>query len=496
MKYLLTIAISFYALIIFAQKTNYFSKVYNYNFDESGRFIDTCKTGDLIIGAKDYYADVLRMDQNGKVLWRKLHMGWILEEMKVYNDTIYYIANNLNTPTGKNHLLFHAMNINSDSIYSRYIGTDAYESNFNFVRADDGGFIFVGIRDVYPNPKLSKLVAFKIDKTGKIEWEKLLGKGMGLNSFELLDLQKLNNDQYLVTFIASDQDIDKNYVCRFNSKGKVAYTKNFFTDLHESGLKVTQVSNNRIFGMISMFSDTSGWNKTKFPTQMVFLDSNMNYISKGTKFYDYWASLLVSYKELKDGGFIACGVNENTDTSYQYTDGAWLARFDSKGIMKWQRVIIDWRNSKSQSVGLFSDMEVLANNDFVMVGHISKDPDRNIWVVRTDSLGCPFPNCKGKLQNLTYASTAEHTLQGELQEVKVFPNPSDGIIWVELLEQNVGEAIEVQILDTYGRLQSIRKINVDDTVFRLDISNLSAGTYILRITDKHGKTGVKRFVKI
>lgn len=66
-----------------------------------------------------------------------------------------------------------------------------------------------------------------------------------------------------------------------------------------------------------------------------------------------------------------------------------------------------------------------------------------------------------------------------MMNLKVFPNPSNGIVYVSAESQPVSE---LQVFDIFGKMLFHKSI--DDREFSVDLSDYSAGTYILRfITD-------------
>ncbi|MBQ1408998.1 MAG: T9SS type A sorting domain-containing protein, partial [Bacteroidales bacterium] len=75
-------------------------------------------------------------------------------------------------------------------------------------------------------------------------------------------------------------------------------------------------------------------------------------------------------------------------------------------------------------------------------------------------------------------------LTGSLADLKVFPNPTRGTLTID-----ADDVVNVEVFDITGR-----KIATFEGVNTFDITNLSAGTYTLRIETTRGKT-VRRIVK-
>jgi SdrD B-like domain/Ricin-type beta-trefoil lectin domain-like/Secretion system C-terminal sorting domain len=80
-----------------------------------------------------------------------------------------------------------------------------------------------------------------------------------------------------------------------------------------------------------------------------------------------------------------------------------------------------------------------------------------------------------------------------LEDVRLFPNPA-----VDNLDVNLsgyeGKTVQLTIYNTFGKLISLRKVeSVGKDNVHLDVSNLAAGTYLLRISSEGKKDMAKKF---
>jgi len=71
----------------------------------------------------------------------------------------------------------------------------------------------------------------------------------------------------------------------------------------------------------------------------------------------------------------------------------------------------------------------------------------------------------------------------------VYPNPGAQWIKVELPQ---GLTASLSLTDARGR--TLRSIG-NSSAFLLDVQDLPAATYVLRIQDEHGKSWVKKWIK-
>jgi Secretion system C-terminal sorting domain len=503
-KILTTLLLIFFTALCQAQST-YFSKTYKLPNSEYADGMMRCSDGLILLSNTQgkAHTEIIKTDFEGNVIWKRSRRYWVALDMKVVRDTIYYASHNVYDTEGKNDLLFHAMTINGDSIFTRYYGTDAYEDIKEFQATEDGGFIFAGIRN-WDSVKVNKdkLIIFKVDKNGKFQWEKHIGEATKVHDIRISRFEKMPNDEYLVIYLAYEKTEYKNLITKIKGDGTILINnKEFYNDtIYEAAVNVKSVSGNRLFGMVAVNDNSKPWPFTRFPSRMVLLDKDLNYLKKSSIFHDTFPAILWEYYELPNGDFLACGPNRNTDTSYQVTlDGNWLACFDKNLNLKWDRIIIDWRYDHPTYIDGFNDLTPLPNGDIAVFGdtYMPGDVSKwNLWLLRVDSMGCPKPNCKGRLQNITYQSTGiEKEWSGELPNVKIFPNPTNDKLWLELFDESFTTQIRMSIFDTFGRFIEQKTLQSSDAIFEFDVGHLSAGTYFLRVQNEKGDYTLRKFVK-
>lgn len=501
-----------------SQPTYYFSKSFDFGKKEYGAKLDTCSDG-IIMGSWSetggLSVDIVKTDFKGNLIWKKSRKGWDMFDMQVISDTIYFSANNYFTE-GKQDILFEAMTTKGDSVFYRIYGDDTKKENAQeFCRTEDGGFVFFGKRDWNTGNYDDKLVIFKIDRYGKMVWEKQVEASKNMFIFTLNGIEKIDKDEFVLKYygyVKNDPDpfypagnggnpLKKTFFTTIRGKdGKELGNHRLWTDsLKEVSLWLAPISKKRYFVDLHLYSDTSIiGQKAGAANQTAILDSNFQYISKGSRFLQKYTFQAIKTKELKDGTFMVCGLNKNNDTTtLVYRGGPWIAHYDAKGFLLWERVIVDWRYAGKDDLALFYDMEILGNGDILLSGTFRNPQDSyDMWLLRTDKNGCPFPNCKGKLQNITKETSEVKTLSDELHHVKVFPNPAAERLVIELYDESTTDQIEISVFDAFGQQHLRKTANSSDSIFTLDISDLSSGTYLLRIQNKEGNFSVKKFVKI
>jgi hypothetical protein len=83
-----------------------------------------------------------------------------------------------------------------------------------------------------------------------------------------------------------------------------------------------------------------------------------------------------------------------------------------------------------------------------------------------------------------------------LEKVKIFPNPAENKVWIELYEESKTENIKIQVFDIFGKMYLEKNVYSSESIFQIDVSNLATGAYLLRITNDEGVFSVKNLIKI
>jgi len=118
---------------------------------------------------------------------------------------------------------------------------------------------------------------------------------------------------------------------------------------------------------------------------------------------------------------------------------------------------------------------------------------QKFWLVKADSNGCFTSTCAAVGLN-EFASTSSAT-------IKIFPNPANEILNVELLNlASTGSATDIQIINTLGQvvhqstIKTVTLSGVEGQQSTIDIKDLPEGVYQLKIS-KGTKQSVFKFIK-
>jgi hypothetical protein len=113
-------------------------------------------------------------------------------------------------------------------------------------------------------------------------------------------------------------------------------------------------------------------------------------------------------------------------------------------------------------------------------------------------LTCYYENNALVFDNPNDASTCGLTLSIDekalLSSFAIFPNPSSDVLFIATSGLLSGEVFSMQIIDMLGNVvltQQFMAFNKN----QIDLSNLSTGSYIIRLSDKNGNSANKTFTK-
>ena len=85
-------------------------------------------------------------------------------------------------------------------------------------------------------------------------------------------------------------------------------------------------------------------------------------------------------------------------------------------------------------------------------------------------------------------------LQPALTERSIFPNPTQGQVWLDL-SRFLGQSLDIEVQDMYSRrLRSVTVEPLEDALYSMDLSDYASGVYLVRITDARGGVHTGRVV--
>jgi len=177
-------------------------------------------------------------------------------------------------------------------------------------------------------------------------------------------------------------------------------------------------------------------------------------------------TVLFVVKELPDGGLISAGNRIGGSEAI-------LLRTDADGNELWIRYLT--HPTVENGFQLFHDVIVEDDGGFVGTGYLfgtSSDPQpgQDLWVFRTDSMGCLVPGCH---------LTDNITMHSNEVAVSLYPNPVQNQLSVHIKAGELPQGAILELYDMQGRQHIRTAIDPGAITYILDMRHLAPGMYLL-----------------
>lgn len=196
-------------------------------------------------------------------------------------------------------------------------------------------------------------------------------------------------------------------------------------------------------------------------------------------------------KKIQDDKYVALG--------YEFVDSitviGMMICFNLDGEVIWDSYfsIIPAQDEFNYPWHELYDIEVTPDGGYIMVGKAEDwialsngDPGSFGWVVKTDSVGCLVPGCQD------FLDFKENPTNGI--KLNIFPNPTVNYLYIHFFDSTFNTNTYMQVFNLQGKLIREWIISSNDMTFIYDVSNLDAGTYILRVTENGIESSTEKFV--
>lgn len=293
----------------------------------------------------------------------------------VYSDTGYSAASagdggyaliGVTKPTGG---VFDAYLVRMDYagnvLWSRTYDKGSADYAYAIVNTSDGGFAIAGA--AYNTTSSQYQVwLFKVDSTGEVLWDRLLGTGTWDVAFSMT---KTVDGGFALAGYKDGTDL---YLIKTNSTGAVEWERTYGGGDDDWGKCVIQTAD----GGYAI----SGWTASYTPTEQMYLvrttsDGSMlwqNHFGNGT-------SLAYGLLEMPDGGFVVAG---HTDGMGAGMADLYAVRTDSGGNLVWEKAYGGTENETGSSVFLVEEGLILGGTTYSFGLEFSKS-----YIVATDLNG-------------------------------------------------------------------------------------------------------------
>jgi hypothetical protein len=91
---------------------------------------------------------------------------------------------------------------------------------------------------------------------------------------------------------------------------------------------------------------------------------------------------------------------------------------------------------------------------------------------------------------ITYSAVKALIVKPKDYVIAVYPNPSEGTIWIDLTDGVISEKIDIEVFNSIGQKVYAHSTN-NETKIELDLSHLSNGSYIVKMSSASIQKNVK-----
>lgn len=342
----------------------------------------------------------------------------------------------------------------------------------------DGKVIMVGTTFING---YNDVLLIKTDLDGNLIWRKSLGNAFD-EVYESIDIIK-NNTEYVLGGRYGYYNTGNPYydfsIIRVDTAGNLIWQQQYGTSADEAGSRA-------IYTLDSGYAICGTYNG-----RATLLKTDKQGTVQWIKNYPFYNdSYVKDVRQLSDSSFVM--IVTSIDTPNVNLTGV-LFKVDKYGSLLWQRM---YRHPQTNpnTANLFYGFNSAKDGGFIMTGeygHIGQ-PYQNMWLVKTDSLGCDsMGGCIYIPTNIVSSSVVENSFE-------VYPNPSTEIINVRLEMLNDRKDLKIKITDVLGREVLVCPLPTDEDTeggFSINISSLQNGIYFLNIY-KYGKVlSIQKIIK-
>ncbi len=229
----------------------------------------------------------------------------------------------------------------------------------------------------------------------------------------------------------------------------------------------------------AFYQDSLG-NIINNPNVLGLFDNDGNKISEELEPPGDSARMLPNYMfPLKNGDVILIG--------YSYYNGlpdvgsrGTIARISPNGKFKWWRYIYDSKIMDYGGGSLFDGLE-LENGDLAFSGVANTNfLGDNIWLLKTDSMGCVTPGCTGYNIVLDPKTSVNNLTEDKEVFFKLYPNPVKTEANISFYNPSHRPKSMIKLIDSQGKILYEKPINDGEELFTIPMLRIDPGNYFIQ----------------
>ena len=496
--------------VAYAQDSLYSKVYYTGNIDLKGQAVTASGDGGLVIAAQYNWMQsaVFRIDSLGNTLWGKNLAAstgvvqWdnvLIKTIETLEDSSYIVAGECISDDGtKLHAVCVKISSNGDTLWTRTVTNPSmqYSTYHSAAATLDSGVVLVAKTSTSTS---AGYFIVKYSANGNLQWSKVV-EGLEVTDTPCA-IQSLADSTIIVSVPNS---LNESVVMRLFSDGSLDWAQRY-PDLviHD----IERVDSTVVF---------SGRLATQYVPALVksSLDGSIQWAKSYTQMFG--GGLMIDVCVRQDSSFVM------TSGEQAFMGSAISADKNGLGALQLDLPLASFAVQEAEHNGLF----LVGNGPMFGVKAGSLMANFHIGVVRTDSLlntsKGGFFNCSWGVSQafssdlplvpLTFAPQMSGTLTpigatfqyndlipdsyigcvdffGGIEEnsiekeINIFPNPSNGVFFIEQLSQH---SLEIEISDINGRSIETKKMHTLQGT--LDLSTQKAGIYFYKVSRDDGQT--------
>ena len=375
------------------------------------------------------------------------------------------------------------INESGDMQWQKSLGGSSNEDLNAISQTSDGGYIAIGTTssqngDVSGFDNTINIWVVKLDETGAIEWEKVLG---GSAQDTGMDIKQTNEGGYILTsFVASNNNFVSGnhgsfdyWIVKLSVSGEIEWRKAYGGTQFDVATCIQTTTDGGYIvagGAQSTNGNVTG-NHGASDYWIVKLNA-FGVIEWQKAFGGSNYETAFAIQQTKDGGYIVGGWSNSTDGDVLENHGNndyWILKINNLGELQWQKSLGGSKDDYAD------DITQTADGGYLVSG-ISKSNDGDVsgnhaantfdyWVVK---LGPEQVDVNDLPSN-------------PIGYLEIFPNPANSTVSISILAEEI--SLEVSITDAQGRRISHQTIPNGGN---LDTSNLVNGIYSILATTPSG----------
>lgn len=444
------------------------------------------------LGDKDYW--IVRTDPLGEIIWERTYGGSAIDlatqGIEGANGSFLIIGTSnsndtdINNPLGGEDVWIINIDANGNLLWEKSFGGSDADRGVDVISTSDGGYLFTATTrstngQITTHNGASDVWVVKIDANGQIQWQKTFG---GSSEDRTSTVQEVS-DGYLIaaTTFSNDGDISNLlgvgdfWLLKINLSGALIWEKTF------GGSALDQVNDFKITsdgGMLlvgeTLSTDGNVTGHQGAPDFWVLkLDTN-GILQWQKTFGGTWIDTASSIDEIPGIGYWILGSTSSDDGDITELFGItdlWLLQLDFNGNLIWQKSLGEAETDNGYAVKT-------TLNGAVIAGTIKVENHRS-----------PSPHGTVDFWLLHIGDTTSVAIEEVHIDSQLFPNPSSGIVQLE-----VKEPIKyVEIISTNG-IKLYEAQPFQSKLF-IDLKRWNSGIYFLKGETIYGHLFYEKIIR-